>query len=1588
MPANGRQEPVQVELEALARAQVEPKEFDGFRAFLSRYYETASPETLKLRTPGELLSTALAHWRLAGRRAAEDMLVQVRPPAGTRSLASVATVTPDMPFLVDTVSIAVRAAGSFIDWMVHPVLAMRRDVGGKLLAAGEGDTAESLIHLECNALPGAEASAALEKSLREVLGELRTAVRDYPEIRKRVADTVTVLGSAAEAGEAAELLRWLDADHFTFLGYVECKVENNAGVPRIGPPGDGLGLLREGSRYDGTLELLAPQEELDKYAGSSRVAVVTKSNIRSPIHHAEYMDVISIKLVGDDGQVRAIRRFTGLFSAEVYTERPGNIPMVRRKVADVLERSNLPETSHSGKHLREILQSFPHDELFQSSEDELYRTCMGVRALRDRQQLRLFMRRDRYGRFYSCLIYLPRERYARELRDRIAAELNTLCNGRSVEHNVEFLRGGMARIHVIVRTVPGTQIDLSTEEVETRLIAATRSWRDRLREVLEQDSAGAEVAQRYADAFPLSYTEMIAPAEAATDLRHLSRLSASEPLLPQLLVEAQEGEVRVAGLKLYSWKNPVALSDVLPTLENFGLRVVRQEPTEVRPKNAEEPLWIQHFEIRSSGVSALPGNTQKAYFEPAFLKTWIGETENDGLNRLVLAAGLNWRQITCVRMVTKYLIQTGLPYSQPYMEQLLAENAAIARLLVELFETRFDPARDDKRRQADEIKLVQALDAALDKVASLDGDRVLRAFLSVIHAGLRTNYFQETSGGGRKPYVSLKLDPKKITELPAPLPMFEIFVYAPEVEGIHLRGGRVARGGLRWSDRRQDFRTEVLGLMKAQQVKNTVIVPVGAKGGFVVKKPVDASNRDAVLKQGIECYKTFLRGLLDLTDNRVGDTVVPPPGVLRHDEDDPYLVVAADKGTATFSDIANALSAEYNFWLGDAFASGGSAGYDHKKMGITAKGAWESVKRHFREINKDIQQEEFTVVGIGDMSGDVFGNGMLLSPKIRLLAAFDHRHIFLDPDPDIDKSLYERTRMFALPRSSWADYNTALISKGGGVFARSLKSIRLSEEVRKALDISATILTPGELMRTILKAPVDLLWNGGIGTYVKSSLQSHQDVGDRANDAIRVNGRELRCKVIGEGGNLGATQLGRIEYALHGGRINTDAIDNAGGVHSSDREVNIKIPLNRLMVEGRLTRSERDPLLASMTEDVAHAVLRDNYVQSAAISLLEQNAPARLDEQANLIRRLEHEGLLNRAVEFLPDDEVLKERRTQGRGLTRPELCVLLAYSKMALFDATLHSEVPDDPFFARDLLGYFPHKLQEKYRTELVSHRLKREIVATILGNAVVNRMGLSFAHRLSEDLGAELGEVVKAYAIAHEIFDGDRYWSGVEALDNKVPAQAQYKLFEGAIGLMKHVTAWLIGTGLSRHPVGEIFERYDQPVTRIEALLPDSLSPSYREDWERVVNGMRQQGVPEDYARRLANTKALGSALDIAQLAEEAKVSLEDAAAVYFQLGERFHMLWLLTAIVNLKAQGKWQALARANLRDDCYRIHRRLAARVLRHPGDTANARIDHWVAANETQVKFGLQRLKELQTNSVLDFMTLAVGVREIRKLRGL
>src|SRR5229473_1855038 len=1206
-------------------------------------------------------------------------------------------------------------------------------------------------------------------------------------MQARMVDVLSRIESARSAVPHAELeegrvfLAWLLNHHFTFLGCRDYELASVKGedVLRI-VPGSGLGILRErGETVSASFATLPP--EARKRARVQELLVLTKANARSTVHRPGHLDYVGIKQFDAAGNVRGETRFLGLYTHTAYSESPMQVPLLRRKLGDVIERAGLLPAGYSGKALASILESYPRDELLQIGAEDLYRHARAILQLGDRQRLRLLVRQDPYARFVSCLIFVPRERYNTELRQRFQHILTEAFNGVSSEFDVDLSAATLGRILMRIRTRPGemtAQPDLKA--LEQRLVEAMRRWEDDLHAALVErhgEERAGKLFRVYERAFPAGYREEYTVREAVTDIEMIEALAPRPDLGMNLY--APQAEPGILHFKIYRRGSRVPLSDSLPMLERLGVRVFFEHPHKVEPAGSAPVRVVDFGVVLPSG--ALPLEQVREHFHEAFLGMFTGAVEADSLNRLVLAAGLNAREIRVLRAYARYLRQGTSTFSLAYVEQALVANPRIAALLVRLFVSRF-------KNNEEEAQLATEIATALDAVQNLDEDRILRSFLAVIQATSRTNFFQEG-----KTYLSLKLDPKRVPGLPEPRPMFEIWVYSPRVEAVHLRGGPVARGGIRWSDRMEDFRTEVLGLMKAQMVKNVVIVPVGAKGGFVVKQP-PAGDREALMKEGVACYQTFLRGLLDVTDNRVDGKVVPPRDVARHDSDDPYLVVAADKGTATFSDIANAVAAEYGFWLSDAFASGGSSGYDHKKMAITARGAWESVKRHFRELGVNTQTIDFTVAGIGDMSGDVFGNGMLLSRHIKLVAAFDHRHVFLDPSPDAEKSFKERERLFNLPRSSWADYDAKLISKGGGISPRSAKSIPLSVESQEILGIKVKALTPAELISAILKAPVDLLYNGGIGTYVKAKTQSHADVGDRANDAIRVNGAELRCGVVAEGGNLGFTQLGRIEYVLKGGRINTDAIDNSAGVSCSDHEVNIKILLSAPAREGKLTGEERNALLATMTDEVAALVLRDNYFQTQSLAVSGVLAPSLLDAQERFIKSLEKAGRLNRAIEFLPNDEEFAERRAAKIGLTSPERAVLLAYSKIALYDELLASDVPDDPFISTALERYFPVLLRERYRTQIHAHPLRREIIATHVTNSMINRVGSTFVHRLQDETGAAAPDVVRAYLIVREAFGMVDLWRATEALDYRVPDRVQTAMVIDAGRLIVRATLWFL--------------------------------------------------------------------------------------------------------------------------------------------------------------------------------------------------
>ena len=1569
--------------------------------FARVYFARVAPEDLINDDPEDLYGAVLSHWNLLRRTRTGEIGLRVYNPGydehGWRSThTAIELVVPDMPFLVDSVSMELNRHGFTVHRLIHPVLAIAYGEDGEPLSVAETGAGDGVQLAVMQFAIDRETDAARLETLRDdlarVLDDVRAAVEDWPRMLARLNEIADELDAAklpvpvAEVEEARAFLDWAADNHFTLLGYSGYRLEELDGELVLHPePGTGLGLRRgAAAHHDTRFNALPPQHR--RLALAPVLLVMTKANARSTVHRPVQLDYLGIKRFDEAGRVIGEWRFLGLYTSSAYQTSPFGIPVLRAKVRAVIERAGLPAVSHSGKALKHILATYPRDELLQASVDELYPIATGILHLEERQHLRVFIRIDAYERYATALIYVPRERYNTDLRKRMQDVLIAALNGHGADFWVEFGESVLARVLFTIRTTPGHIPAYSVEEIRARLRETMLSWEDGLRAALIEahgEGGGIALYNRYAGAFGAAYQEDFTPRAAVGDIDRLEAVVGGAPLGLHLYrpQESPEGWLR---FKLYGRAPVVPLTNVLPMLERMGLAVMETRPYEVEPRGEAGPLWVLDFDLRESAGIHVDVGRVRALFEQAFAQVWAGALENDGFNRLVLGAGLGWREVVVLRAYAKYLLQTRVPFSQSYMEETLARHAPITGQLAALFVARFDPDHPDAARCE---QLAGGIESALENVAVLDEDRILRRFLAVILATLRTNFYQTSQSGqpgtdgGPKEYLSFKFDPAKIPELPLPRPMFEIWVYSPRAEAIHLRGGRVARGGIRWSDRREDFRTEVLGLVKAQQVKNAVIVPVGSKGGFVVKRP--PAEREALMQEVVHCYKTLMRGMLDITDNLVHGEVVPPARVVRYDADDPYLVVAADKGTATFSDIANGLALEYGFWLGDAFASGGSAGYDHKKMGITARGAWESVKRHFRELGKDIQNVDFSVAGIGDMSGDVFGNGMLLSRHIRLIAAFDHRHVFIDPSPDAEASFAERERLFALPRSSWADYDAALISAGGGIWPRTAKSIPLSPEMRAILGTDATRLSPAELINTILRAPVELLWNGGIGTYVKAADETHAEVGDRANDAIRVNGSELRCKVVGEGGNLGFTQRGRIEYARAGGHILTDAIDNSAGVNCSDHEVNIKILLNQIVSAGDLTLKQRNELLATMTDEVARLVLRQNVLQPQTISIAVREAPDLLGDHARVIRQLEKAGRLNRRIEFLPPDDEIAEREQAGQGLTAPEIAVLLAYSKIALYDELLDSDVPEDPYLERELRGYFPEPLRERYAEAMERHPLRRQIIATAITNSMLNHMGSTFAFRVSEQCGARSPDIARAYAAARAMFEAPRLWAAIDALDNRAAATLQLDMISDTQALLMRASLWLLRNRRPPIAIEAEVARFAPYITRLlsmKNLMPGRAGATLQAEAARLEG----HGVPAETAEWVASLPALYCTLDIIEVANQAQIAAEQVALVYFTLIDALELDWLAATIDRLGAGNHWQHRARSALLDNLYTQQRRLAAAVVaeRGPEEHPQPWIDAWLAHNHAAVERLAAVLTDLKSAPRVDSSMLMVALGEV------
>ena len=1565
--------------------------------FLRAYFRGVAEDDLAQRDPAMLAAAGLAHLNFGTlvRRPGES-LVKVFNPEPDRDgfecpHTLIMSVTDDMPFLVDSMNIVCNQAGVAVHLIVHPVLFCERDRRGRLIKVyGErerGARAESWQLYEIDRQTDTARIAELQKKLAGALRDVRLAVSDWVPMQQRAAKLIESLERnpppvpAAEVAEARRLLEWMKERHFLFVGYRHYRLVRGTSADRIVPePHTGLGILRGGDAKGTPL-----RGELRARARDRQLLILTKANSIATVHRATYLDYVGLKTFGARGQVTGEHRFLGLWTSTAYQLSPREIPVLRKKVEQVIDHFGLDPQSHDAKAVLHVLETYPRDELFQAPVEDLIRIARGVVNLYERRTVRLLVRRDPFQRFYSLLIYVPRDRYNTDVRQRIEQIVLDGFGGTHIETQVQISDSHHARLHVVVRTDPAHRRKVDSGAIEKRIALAATTWTDRLRAVLDEkhdEAAVLALANRYRHVFPLSYEEEVDPADALSDLADLEVLR-SEPQSPRLGLHrtALEKPERVH-LKIVKLGDPVPISDLLPVLENFGLRVIAERPYElVWPEGGA--AWIQDFELEHRDALRIDVARIEAPFKEAFAAVWRGDIENDGFNRLLLAAGLAAREIVVLRAYCRYMLQTGVPFSQAYMERTLAANPAIARCLVRLFEVNFDP-KSPPRTQSRAEKISEEIRTRLNAVTSLDEDRILRGYMNVVRATVRTNFYQDGGTARSKAYVSFKFDPRKIPELPLPRPKFEIFVYSPRVEGVHLRMGEVARGGIRWSDRREDFRTEILGLMKAQNVKNTLIVPVGAKGGFVVKRP--PAGREELQAEVVACYQTLIRGMLDLTDNIVAHRIVPPPKVVRHDADDTYLVVAADKGTATFSDIANAISREYNFWLGDAFASGGSAGYDHKKMGITARGTWECVKRHFREVGVDIDAEAFTAMGIGDMSGDVFGNGMLMSRHTRLLAAFNHQHIFLDPAPDAAASFAERRRLFRLPRSSWDDYDRRCISRGGGVYPRAAKSIALSGEAQAMLGMASAAAPPNEIIRAILRMKVDLLWNGGIGTYVKATLETNGEVGDRSNDGVRINGAEVRARVIGEGGNLGLSQRGRIENALAGGRLNTDFIDNSAGVNTSDVEVNIKILLNPLVAAKRLTMARRNQLLARMKPEVASLVLRNNYLQSQAISTLELHSAARLSEYQQLMQSLERANELNRALEFLPNDEELAERRKRSIGLTRPELAVLLSYSKIWLSKHLLDSDVPSDPYLSLELKRYFPQAVRTRYARAISHHRLRREIISMATTNSLVNRMGPTFVPRAQDETAAPPARIARAYTAAREIFDMRDTWAQIEALDYRVPAKLQYAMMYETSRLLRHATYWLLAHRRGDLQVDRAVAEFRRGARALESVMGTVLVGAERAQFDAIRKEHLQAGVPAALAARVASLDAHNATLDIIELASSHRVRVSEAARTYFEVGARIGLDWLRDRIERLSVDGQWQAVARTGLRDGARAIHRRAADRVLTlDASGGAEARVNAWAHAAGEDLLRWQHILNDMRAAGMSDFATLSVGIDSVRKL---
>jgi glutamate dehydrogenase len=1585
--------------------KVYPSQAERVKEFSKILFKNISHDDLEDRNDSDLYGATLSLWNEFVNFDSSSPNIRVFNPEISKhgwqsSHTIVEIIVKDMPFLVDSVRMTLNRMGITAHLLLHSPLKLTRSDDNKFEAFLDSKSRikslrkETVFLVEVDRQTTKEALDSLSDELLSVVDEVSLAVSDWMPMRDRLTAIIKRFVdlpcpcSEAEKKEAAKFLAWLSDHNFTLMGYRSYTVNAIEGDHRWVPDNkSSLGLMKNSindrERVLSNLPASARAEAL-----SPQPLLLTKTNSRARVHRPAYMDYVGIKRFDDKGNVIGEDRFLGLYSASFYNSSATQLPVLQSKIERICEYSGFDKGSHAYKAFLNIIETYPRDELLQAGAQDLGKIVLGIFQMQERGISRLFVRKDVFGRFFSCMVYVPRERYNTQLRKDTQELLKkSFSSEEEIEFTTYFSESVYARTQYIAR-VKDNNAGYNVQEIEKNIIELTKSWNDKLAATIRSnhgEAKGKKLEQKYNNAFSPSYSEQNLPSVALVDIEKLERLDEVRTLDMLFYRPQEEGpDSKAVKLKLFHGNEPIHLSAVLPMLENFGLRVIDESPYRIKCSGGVVN-WIMDFSMLHTSGHHLDMGQAQVLFQNAFAKVWHNLLEDDPFNRLVLGAGLTGRNVTILRAYAKYMRQTGSSFSITYMANTLANYPKIATLLIDLFAQRFDPSvkRSDKKEQ---IILTDVKDK-LDQVSNLDDDRIIRRYLDMILATLRTNFYQKDDQGNEKPYASFKLLPELIPDMPLPMPKFEIFVYSPRIEGVHLRGGKVARGGLRWSDRREDFRTEVLGLVKAQQVKNTVIVPVGAKGGFVCKNLPISEGREAIQKEGIECYKIFIRSLLDITDNIIEGKVIPPIDVVRLDEDDPYLVVAADKGTATFSDIANGLSDEFNFWLGDAFASGGSIGYDHKGMGITARGAWESVKRHFREMGVNCQTTDFTCVAVGDMAGDVFGNGMLLSEHTRLVCAFNHMHIFFDPNPNAASSYVERQRLFENPRLTWDDYDRTLISKGGSIFSRSAKSIKLTAEMKKWLGTKQATMTPNELIHNVLKMPVDLFWNGGIGTYVKSSKESHAEVGDRANNDVRVNGKEVKAKIVGEGGNLGLTQLGRIEYAKNGGRANTDFIDNVGGVDCSDNEVNIKILLNSLVNSGDLTVKQRNELLYEMTDDVGDLVIQDCYRQTQSMSITHLGGAALLKEQLRFIHGLEREGALNRELEFIPADDEISDRLATGQGLTRPELSVLIAYGKMVLKEKLNITEITSNPYHGKLLVEAFPKLLRERFAGQMELHPLREEIIATKLTNNMVNDMGLNFAFRMAEETGSSVSEITTAYAVVKGIFGMESLWAEIEKLDNKVDANILLGMFDNMRRTMRRASRWYMRHGDKSLTIEQAIESYSSTYNDLAKNLQDYLVPTEYQQLERATGKLVKDGVPKEIAYRIAGLSNMFSCLDLAQVAKADKRKISLVADLYYKLGSRLELHWFLEQINNQTVSNHWQALARASYREELDWQQRSITSVLLQSSdkNDDAEKILRNWMDNNTILLDRWYHMMSEFKTSSTHEFAKFSVALRELMLL---